>query len=273
MLPAGSSKTIRFSTDVEDHYFDRVSEPGELRIALLGPEPSDTHGGDQAGGITDIKSVLNVVKSSPASGTVRVHFNATEALSVGDAITLRAELTQPSGSLEQVFMVKVTDPENKKSSNNPGDTPDDRLGLPEPVMVYKEPREHSSGKVMTWERLDENGIDMSHETVVHPLADEDGLSAVYVNMDSTALLNYRSDLKTAEAISVAEKRYFSAVYFHTLFLFAITKNRKYTLQREASDDDAQSVELTEYISDLFTNSYAHFLLSFDTQELISALEA
>ncbi len=273
MLPAGSSKTIRFSTDVEDHYFDRVSEPGELRIALLGPEPSESDGGDEGAQLTDIKSILNVVKSSPASGTIRVHVHATDDLAVGDVVTMRAELSQPSGALEQVFMVKITDPENKKPSKNPGDTPDDRLGLPEPVMVYKELREDGSEKVMTWEKLDENGIDMSHETVVHPLADEDGLSAVYINMDSTALLNYRSHLKTEEAISVAEKRYFSAVYFHTLFLFAITKNRKYLLHREANDAEDEPVELTEYISDLFTNAYAQFLLSFDTQELISALES
>lgn len=273
MLPVGSSKTIRFSTDVEDHYFDRVSEPGELRIALLGPEPSESGGGDEPGRLTDIKSVLNVVKSSPTSGTIRVHVNATDDLAVGDAVTLRAELSQPSGTLEQVFMVKVTDPENKKPSKEPGDTPDDRLGLPEPVMVYKEPREDGPANVMTWEKLDENGIDMSHETVVHPLADENGLSAVYVNMDSSALLNFRSSLKTPEAITVSEKRYFSAVYFHTLFLFAITRNRKYLIQREAEEMDSVSVEITEYISDLFTNAYAQFLLSFDTQELINALEA
>ena len=54
-------------------------------------------------------------------------------------------------------MVKVTDPENKKPSNDPGDTPDDRLGLPEPVMVYKEPREDGPANVMTWEKLDESG--------------------------------------------------------------------------------------------------------------------
>mgnify|MGYP003571138271 FL=1 len=273
MLPAGSSKTIRFSTDVEDHYFDRVTEPGELRVALLGPEPSDIGGGDEPGKLTDIKSVLNVVKSSPTSGTIRVHVNATDDLAVGDAITVRAELSRPSGALEQVFIVKVTDPENKKPSNDPGDSPDDRLGLPEPVMVYKEPREDGPANVMTWEKLDENGIDMSHETVVHPLADENGLGAVYVNMDSAALLNYRSGLKTAEAISVAEKRYFSAVYFHTLFLFAITRSRKYLIQREAEDADSVSVEIPEYISDLFTSAYAQFLLSFDTQELINALEA
>ncbi|MEM1049410.1 MAG: hypothetical protein AAGL24_24875 [Pseudomonadota bacterium] len=273
MLPSGSTKTIRFSTDVEDHYFDRVSEHGELRIVVLGPEASDSCGGDKPGKLTDIKTVLNVVKSSPTSGTIRVHVNATDDLNVGDAVTLRAELSRPSGALEQVFMVKVTDPKNKQPSKDPGDTPDDRLGLPEPVMVYKEPRKDGPANVVTWEKLDESGIDISHETVVHPLADENGLSAVYVNMDSTALLNYRSALKTPEAITVAEKRYFSGVYFHTLFLFAITKNRKYLIQRELEEMDSVSVEVTEYISDLFTNAYAQFLLSFDTQELINALEA
>ena len=86
-------------------------------------------------------------------------------------------------------------------------------------MVYKEPREDGPANVMTWEKLDESGIEMSHETVVHPLADENDLSAVHVNMDSV------------------------------------------------------SVEITEYISDSFSNAYAQFLLSFDTQELMSALEA
>lgn len=273
MLPAGDTKTIRFSTDVEDHYFDRVSEPGEMRIATLGKKTTNSQRGDKPGNPSEIQSVLNVVKSSPTSGVIRVHLNATEEMSVGDAIKIKAELSRPSGALEQVFMVKVTDPEKKQPSNKPGDVPDDRLGLPEPVMVYKQPGEEETGKVVTWDQLDASGIDMSHETVVHPYADEEGLNKVYVNMDSSTLLNYRSDLKTPEAISVAEKRYFSAVYFHTLFLYAITKNRKYTLHQEASDDGKRSIEVTEYISDLFTNAYAQFLLSFDTQELISALEA
>jgi len=272
-LPLGGSKSVRFSTDVEDHYFDRVSEPGELQIAVLGPEPSRDGGGDQPGDLTDINSILNVVKSSPASGCIRVHINATEELNVGDAVTVQAELTHPSGVLDQLFIVKITDPEKKKPSKNPGDTPDDRMGLPEPVMVYKEPREGLSADVLTWDLLDEAGVSISHDTVVHPLADEDGLSKVYINMDSSALLNYRSALKTEDAITVAEKRYFSAVYFHTLFLFAITKNRKYQIQREENEMGSESVEVTEYISDLFTNAYAQFLLSFDTQELISALEA
>ena len=170
-------------------------------------------------------------------------------------------------------MVKVTDPDHKKTPNKPDNSPDDRLGLPTPVMVYKDDREDKLEKVKTWNKLDESGITMTHDTVVCPSADEDGLSAIYVNMDSKALLKHCSSLKTAEAIEIAKKRYFSAVYFHTLFLYVITKNRKYFLRQEEQDSGDKSVELVDYISDLFTNAYAEFLLNFDTQELINTLEA
>jgi hypothetical protein len=56
-------------------------------------------------------------------------------------------------------------------------------------------------------------------------------------------------------------------------LFAITRSRNNLVQREAEDAEGVSVEITEYISDLFTDAYAQFLLSFDPQELASALEA
>ena len=34
-IPFGSEKTIFFDTDVENNYFDRIEEPGELKIAIL----------------------------------------------------------------------------------------------------------------------------------------------------------------------------------------------------------------------------------------------
>ena len=112
---------------------------------------------------------------------------------------------------------------------------------------------------------------MDHEVVVHPLVDEEFLSHVYINMDSTVWLSYRANLTKEEAINIAEKRYVSSVYFHTLFLYMITRNRKYTLTQH-NKDHPQDVEITDYIADLFQTSYAQFLLNFDTQELIAALD-
>ena len=122
-------------------------------------------------------------------------------------------------------MVKISAPEKKPKEPKKGDQPDNRLGLPQLHMVYKEPRPDG----LTWDTLEDKGIEMHHDIVVRPLVDDESLSDVYINMDSKVWLSHRAKLLKEEAITVAEKRYVSAVYFHTLFLYTITKNRKYTL--------------------------------------------
>ena len=114
---------------------------------------------------------------------------------------------------------------------------------------------------------------MDYDKVVFPFVDGDTLSAVYINMDSNALLSHRTKLTKEEAIDTAQKRYVSAVYFHTLFLYTITKNRKYEIVKQEREDSQEHVDVTDYISDLFSTFYAQFLLNFDTQELIAALDA
>ena len=88
-------------------------------------------------------------------------------------------------------------------------------------------------------------------------------------MDSKVLLSHRSKLTGESVIDIAEKRYVSAVYFHTLVLYTVTKNRKYSLQQ---GEDERNKSVPEYISDLFATFYAQFLLNFDMQELVTALE-
>lgn len=96
------------------------------------------------------------------------------------------------------------------------------------------------------------------------------LSRIYVNVDSAVLKDFKGNTKSVEASELVERRYISAVYFHTLFIFATSKSRKYEIQR-GEGDSLEQVELAEYIQDLFSASYAQFLLSFDTQDLIEAI--
>ncbi len=273
-IPKDGNRRILFETDVEDQYFDRVQEPGELQIALLGPkheggtEPNDNPQPDA------ISDVLDVVQSSPSHGEIRVHLKSSTEIDVGDTLKIRASLSSPEGDLDQIFMVKISDPEKKKKVDKPGDQPDDRLGLPEPIMIYREKKEDMNGLALTWDEMDERGHTIDHNTVVKPIEDGEGLSQIFINMDSSALLNFRKSAKSVESIEVADKRYFSAVYFHTLFLYAITKNRKYELKKNGQEDHvSEDIEITEYLSDLFSASYAQFLLSFDTQELVNALDS
>ena len=48
-IPIGGEKTILFDTDVENNYFDRIEEPGELKIAVLDFKTNETEGGDAPG--------------------------------------------------------------------------------------------------------------------------------------------------------------------------------------------------------------------------------
>lgn len=270
-LPRDGERTVRFATDVEDDYFDRVTEPGELKIAVLEHGTNETGGGDKPGTPREPRELLNVVKSSPHKGTVRVTMNPTDEVKVGDSLRVHAELSAAGGTFEEFFLVKITDPEKKAKKKDKGkNEPDTSIGLPELVLVYKD---ESKGPV-TWDKLEAQGIDLDHAVVMHPLVEGDALTRIYVNMDSTVLLNYRSKLSTEEAISVAERRYISAVYFHTLFLYMITRNRKYEIvrHREAEQSD-EPVDLTEYLKDLFQSYYAEFLLNFEVAELVTALES
>ena len=115
---------------------------------------------------------------------------------------------------------------------------------------------------------------MDYGTVMHPYVEDDTLEQIFINMDSRVLLNYKSDQSGEEGIQIAENRYLSSVYFHTLFLFTITKNRGYKLQRPTEDEysDPEEIDLEEYLKDLFDSHYSEFLLNFETSNLIEALE-
>ena len=268
-LPIGGERTVKFSTDVEDQYFDRIEDPGELQIGLLDVASNEQSGGDKPGLPKEVDTVLDVTRSSPHNGTIRVLVKPAEEVKVGDTIKLQASLSGPDRQRYQIFMVKISDPEEKPKEPKNGDQPDSQLGLPRLHMVYE--KHHSDG--ITWATLEGNGIEMGRNVVVHPLVDGDSLSDVYINMDSTVWLSHRAKLAKEEAITVAEKRYVSAVYFHALFLYTITKNRKYRIATQRESEDEQNVEITEYVADLFQTFYAQFLLNFDTQELVATLDA
>src|SRR5439155_22974973 len=110
---------------------------------------------------------------------------------------------------------------------------------------------------------------MDFEDVMHPLVNGDGnLEKIFINMDSAVLRNYFSKQSglSVENKELAEKKYISSVYFHTIFLFSITKNRKYELKC-----DNKEVDLGDYLKDVFSSYYGEFLLNFGSEQLMASL--
>ena len=262
-LPEGGDRTIAFATDVENDFFDRTDDPGDLSLSLM--RPSREGGGN--GGVPEPSEqgeLLNIVRSSPIDGTIKVGLRATGQMKVGDIVKLTATLTSPNGDLTETVLVQITDPEQKPPRREPDVEPP--LGIPELILCSKE----GGAGLKSWDEINEAGIEMSHDVVVYPYVDDDQLSRIYVNVDSRVLKDFNTGARSSEAIELAERRYISAVYFHTLFIFATTKSRKYDLKR-GNEPDGEEVELADYVSDLFSSSYAQFLLNFDTAHLIDAV--
>jgi hypothetical protein len=89
-------------------------------------------------------------------------------------------------------------------------------------------------------------------------------------MDSAVSKNFRSKIKGGvEAYQIADSRYVSAVYFHTLFLYTISKNRKYSFSQGEENDER---DLTDYLKDVFESYYTSFLLNFGTEQLMQSYE-
>lgn len=112
---------------------------------------------------------------------------------------------------------------------------------------------------------------MNRYTVMYPVCEGDKLEIIYINMDSRVFLTHRSKLKAEEQITIAQKKYLASVYFHTLFLYMITKKLNYnlTISKDGKQDE---VAIDEYIRDVFDSYYSDFLLNFGMEQLMGVLE-
>ena len=272
-LPLGGSKTLKLETDVQDDYFDRTHDPGGLDLAILTYTPNEASGGDRKGTVNSVSDILSVNKKSPKNGDIRVVLEPTNDLRVGDEIELRADFhrsANPNNVPPAVFRVSVVDREKPAKPKPAMDAK--KLGLPKPVLVYAQPLDGEPR--LTWRELNDRAVDMDHNVVMYPEADdEDKLDTIFINMDSGVLKNFMSRIRnpSVEQRDLANRQYISRVYYHTLFLYLINRNRNYEVYKQNGNENSEPVELSSYLQDLFRSSYAEFLLSFETNKILDLL--
>lgn len=270
-VPLGGNRTVRFATDVENEYFDRVEDPGHLHVAV------NDRVCDQGGGIRPevsrrVDSLFNVTHASPNEGTISVSFNPNGVLQVGDSCRIRAVLSGAGQVFEQLFWIRIVDSEKRTAVPSKSIRREDkRIALPDYQLVYKE-RRNDDG--LSWDMLESQGIAMGYDEVMHPLVEGEKLAIIYINMDSRVLRTYKSRNAEELTLELAHKRYISTVYFHTLFLYAITSKRQYTVyqQSEGMATVSNPVDLAEYLKDVFSSHYSAFLLNFEMGDLVASLE-
>ena len=268
-IPQGGEKTIKFDTDVEDDYFDRTEEPGDLQISILGVNSNEAEGGNKAGEPKTPTDLFNVVKSSPSKGTIRLTLNPKDELKVGDAVEVKAELSSPNGDLSEIFMVKIADKEKPKDKTPKEDISNENLGLPQLIFTYENVEEGNENQV-SWDAVGEaTSHQVDYKTVMVPDVEGEALKRIFINMDSAVLKNFKSNTKNLNQnqINLANGKYYSSVYFHSLFLYTITKNRGYQIRQiNKETDKEEDIDLGTYLKDLFENYYSIFLLNFGGAE-------
>ncbi len=268
-IPLNGEKTIKFSTDVENEYFDRTEEPGDLKISILGTRTNETEGGDAPGEPKAPTDLFNIVKSSPNKGTIKISLNPKDSLQVGDAVQVKVDLTAPGGDFSEIFWVKIAEKEQPKDKVLKEEEDNENLGLPQLVFMYEKPNEDDS-KVVSWEDVEEaTSLNVDYKTVMIPEAEGDTLKRIFINMDSTVLKTFKSKYKNPnqEQLELSNRKYYTSVYFHSLFLYTITKNRGYQiLQKPEGKEEFEDVELGAYLKDLFDHYYSTFILNFGGME-------
>ena len=65
---------------------------------------------------------------------------------------------------------------------------------------------------------------------------------------------------------MAENKYISSVYFHTLFLYTITKNRGYQIMQQLEGKSSEPVDVADYLKDVFDHFYSTFILNYGGME-------
>lgn len=260
-LPLNGEKTVNFDTDVANDYFDRIEEPGELQIALLKIKRNTKDNGDELGNKREISDYLNIVKRSPNNGNIKLSLNPSSKVKVGDEAEIKISLTAPGEPLEEILLIRISEQEAPKEKAPKQDEQTDNIGLPELKIV----------KEADWGKLEERGISMNYDTVIVPIGEGDMLTEIYVNLDSRVYLSHRSKLKTEDQITTAQRKYIASVYFHSLFLYMITKRKNYnlTIQKDGKTED---ITVDQFIGDVFENYYSDFLLNFGMEQLITALD-
>ncbi len=266
-IPLNGARSVKFLTDVENQYFDRTQDPGELQISLVSFKRNSEEGGSEKGEPKQLSDLLDIRKASPDDGTIKIVMNPTEAAKVDDLIQIRAQLNGHGAEFEECFWVRISETEKpKEPTQSSEETKPDNFGLPEPRLVYQEKKEG----FVSWDEFANNtGQEINHYTVMHPLIEGDRLDAIFINMDSHVLKSHKARMKaiTEEQIKLADKKYISSIYFHTLFLFAIAKTKNYSFKQGEVERD-----ITDFLKEILASSYSEFLLNFGTEQLMASLD-
>ena len=267
-IPIDNKGIIEFETDVDNDYFLRPQESGELIISVLGTGKGTSNGGSKLTP-TKITDYFNVTKSDPNNGLIKIILNPRDNVTVGDEIQLSARLTSPGKDLEVIFYVNIQKNNSPKVDKSNQKEEKNELNLPNMIKIIKEDGEwkvSENGESWTEPKWNEESV----VKIIESSDDTGSIDAIAINMNSHALDKYISTekLKSTKGLDIIKNRYTVQVFFHSLFLFSIFKKKINDFKD--SEDKNISIDIVELISKIFED-YASVLLHININEALTKI--
>lgn len=250
-IPLNGKGVIEFETDVENEYFFRPKEKGELSIEVLEHKRKGNGGGE--GKPTEPADIFEITKTGPTNNSIKIIMEPRpENVNVGDEIKINARLSSPNGDLESIFYVKIIDPQ--KTEKKPKvEKNEDNTNLPDLIRVY-EKENLEEDKTVTWREFGWTG-----EDIVKFFIDNDNkefsIDKIAVNMDSFVLKRYisKNKINTEVGLNTITNKYLTTIYSHSLYLYGIIDKQK------KINEEYGKISLEDFIPELFKH-YSHVLL-------------
>lgn len=261
-IPLEGKGIVQFETDVQNDYFQRPHDSGELILEVLGYNSnSPEHPGGSKPSPSKIDDIFNTRISGPDDHSIKITIEPRKEINVGDEVKVNARLSSPDGEKEVLFYVRITekkDPDIQKESekNNPNN---ETLDLPKLIKISKRNNNWIQGNDKAW-----NEDDWNDNSVIHIKTSEGKIDAIAINIDNHLFKRYISKQKPKDEkhLKAIQDKSIAQVYLHGLFLF-------YAIQEKQNNQKSRNTDLDseKLVSNIF-EIYGEALLYLDTNEEI-----
>ena len=252
-IPIGGRGIIEFETDVQNDYFQRPNDQGELILEILGYNSNSLQHPNPQSNPNKVEDFFNTNITGPDDHSIKITLEPTQKLNIGDSIKVNAKLSSPEENLESIFYVKIskqgiTKSQKIKDSQN--------FNPPKPIKIFKQ-----DDKWITSDDKEWNEEGWGDNSIIHILTSENKVDAIAINMSSNILNKYISKKgKSQKALEAMKNQYIAQIYLHGLFLFnAIEKNKS---------QDKDSAELVSSIFKTYGQALLYLNLNEDFLKLI-----
>ena len=259
-ISLGGKGSFVFQTDAENEFLTRNIDKGELEINILSFS-NEGHGGTTPPTPSVPIDKLNVSRSGPYDGEIKLTFEPTEKAQVGDMFEISAKMISSAGEIEVIVFVGIEkEKEKKEQVEREEETPN--FNLPQMIRVFKDKKEED---IPTWEDCTPP---MTAKDILQLSAGDNGaIEEIRINMDSN-LMKKQINLKGVNVEQVG-KKYVASVYSHALILYSTLFGYYSNEDNEnLPDKNALSMitdDLNEAISTIFQH-YGAFLMDFNDND-------